>query len=126
MIKSVTSKSLEEFELQSHLNHPSVVSMSEYQLIHSPDAESSKSLAYGVMDLCPKGELFDFVVANRGLSEPEARKIFKQVLDGIDYLHRNGVYHRDLKMENIFLDENMNAKIGDFGFATTQKDHPAF
>lgn len=41
-----------------------------------------------------------------------------QVLDGLDYLHSQKAIHRDLKLGNLFLDENMIVKIGDFGLAT--------
>jgi tRNA A-37 threonylcarbamoyl transferase component Bud32 len=55
---------------------------------------------------------------NRRLEEPEARRIFKQVLLGIQYSHNKCVTHRDLKLENLLLDENNNVKIIDFGFST--------
>lgn len=41
-----------------------------------------------------------------------------QVLDGLEYLHSQKIIHRDLKLGNLFLSENMCVKIGDFGLAT--------
>ena len=55
---------------------------------------------------------------NRRLEEPEARRIFKQILLGIDYCHHKNVTHRDIKLENLLLDDNTNVKIIDFGFST--------
>jgi MAP/microtubule affinity-regulating kinase len=54
----------------------------------------------------------------RRLEEPEARRIFKQVLLGIEYSHHKNVTHRDIKLENLLLDETNNVKIIDFGFST--------
>jgi len=55
---------------------------------------------------------------NRQLDENEAKSIFRQVLSGISYLHGKNIYHRDIKLENLILDENGCVKIIDFGFAT--------
>lgn len=44
--------------------------------------------------------------------------MFKKILQGVDYLHKTGIAHRDLKLENIIIDKERNIKIIDFGFAT--------
>ncbi len=41
----------------------------------------------------------------------------KQILDGVLYLHENGIIHRDLKLGNLFLNDEIEVKIGDFGLA---------
>ena len=54
----------------------------------------------------------------RYLTEPEVRYFMKQVVSGCKYLHDRKIIHRDLKLANIFLDENLVIKLGDFGLAT--------
>lgn len=58
-----------------------------------------------------------------GLAKDENRvwELFNQILDGVAYIHELKIIHRDLNPSNIFLDNNGNVKIGDFGLATTGK-----
>lgn len=53
----------------------------------------------------------------KAITEPEARFFMTQILDGVGYLHRNDIIHRDLKLGNLFLDDKLTVKIGDFGLA---------
>lgn len=68
-----------------------------------------------VMELCAGGDLLNYVRKRRRLKEPFARKIFKQIIDGLSYIHSKGVAHRDIKLDNILLDGKGNVKIADFG-----------
>ncbi len=51
------------------------------------------------------------------LTEPEVRFYLRQLADGLRYVHGSRIVHRDLKLGNMFLSENMTVKIGDFGLA---------
>lgn len=66
------------------------------------------------------GDLFEHVIANGPLKESESKKLTKQVLDAISYLHSIKVMHRDIKPENIvFTDTTYSSvKLIDFGFAS--------
>lgn len=70
-----------------------------------------------VMEYASGGELFGHILARKHLKEPEAQKYFAQLIVGTSYLHKNGIVHRDLKLENLLLDKNRNIIITDFGFA---------
>lgn len=54
----------------------------------------------------------------KAVTEPEARYFVRQVVLAVDYLHKNKIIHRDLKLGNLFINEEMELKIGDFGLAT--------
>ena len=53
----------------------------------------------------------------RRLEEEEARRLFRQIVEGIYYVHKASIAHRDIKLENILLDEKNTIKIIDFGFS---------
>ncbi|KAJ3083693.1 hypothetical protein HDU99_007190, partial [Rhizoclosmatium hyalinum] len=70
-----------------------------------------------VMELAKGGELFEHILAKRSLGEQETRKLFAQIISAVGYIHSLGIVHRDLKLENILLDENQDVVLIDFGFA---------
>ncbi|KAK4707402.1 hypothetical protein R3W88_033048 [Solanum pinnatisectum] len=77
---------------------------------------ASKKKIYCVMEYVKGGELYNKMSKGK-LKEDVARKLFQQLINAIDFCHSRGVYHRDLKLENLLLDENGNLKISDFGLS---------
>ncbi|CAK5034432.1 unnamed protein product [Meloidogyne enterolobii] len=98
-----------EIRIMSMLNHPNLIQI--YEVFENKD----KIIL--VMEYASGGELYDYVSKNGSLSEQEARRIFRQITSAVLYCHKNKVAHRDLKLENILLDSNNNAKIADFGLS---------
>ncbi|CAK6432380.1 unnamed protein product [Pipistrellus nathusii] len=78
---------------------------------------------YIQMEYCEKSTLRDTI--DQGLYQDTNRlwRLFREILDGLAYIHEKGMIHRDLKPVNIFLDSDDHVKIGDFGLAT---DHLPF
>lgn len=99
-----------EISILKRLRHKNIIQL--YEILES------KHYLYIVMEYCEGRELFDYIVKKRKLSEKEACKFFQQLINGVDYLHKQGIIHRDLKPENILLDNNLNIKISDFGLST--------
>ncbi|XP_043356937.1 serine/threonine-protein kinase SIK2 isoform X4 [Dermochelys coriacea] len=81
----------------------------------------TKSMLYLVTEYAKNGEIFDYLANHGRLSEPEARRKFWQILSAVEYCHSRKIVHRDLKAENLLLDNNMNIKIADFGFGNFYK-----
>ena len=82
---------------------------------------SQKKVDYIVLEYAEGGELFDFIADTGKLDEKMTRYYFKQLLDGLEFVHNRGFCHRDLKPENLLLDSHGNLKIADFGFAAPAK-----
>ena len=75
-----------------------------------------------VSDYVPGGELKSRIKADQHFSVPRVRMYAAQLIEGIGYLHENGVLHRDLKPENVLIDVDGSLKITDFGFAKVGMD----
>lgn len=73
---------------------------------------------YIVLELCKKRSMMELHKRRRVITEYETRFYIHQILDGVKYLHDNRIIHRDLKLGNLFLNDNLQVKIGDFGLAT--------
>lgn len=116
-----------EIDIQESLKHSSLLGL--HRVIHEKD------YIYMVMELCDQGDLFDYVVqqqdqeqATKTCDESVVKTAFLQILDGIEYMHAQGVYHRDIKLENVLLqsvneddDEQFTCKVADFGLATRER-----
>ncbi|XP_022633214.1 CBL-interacting serine/threonine-protein kinase 3 isoform X2 [Vigna radiata var. radiata] len=77
----------------------------------------SKTKIYIILEFVTGGELFHKILNSGRMSEKEARRYFQQLINAVDYCHSRGVYHRDLKLENLLLDAFGNLKISDFGLS---------
>lgn len=63
------------------------------------------------MEFAAGGELYDYLSERKVLSEDEARRVFRQIATAVYYCHKHKICHRDLKLENILLDEHGSAKV---------------
>ncbi|KAL0414438.1 UNVERIFIED_CONTAM: CBL-interacting serine/threonine-protein kinase [Sesamum radiatum] len=90
-------------------HHPNILELYEVM--------ATKSKIYLVMELAPGGELFAKLSRCRRFSEPTARRYFQQVVSALRFCHQNGVFHRDIKPQNLLLDKNGLLKITDFGLS---------
>uniref|UniRef100_A0A673LA88 Maternal embryonic leucine zipper kinase n=1 Tax=Sinocyclocheilus rhinocerous TaxID=307959 RepID=A0A673LA88_9TELE len=102
-----------EIEAMKNLSHQHVCRL--YHVIET----SSK--IYMVLEYCPGGELFDYIIAKDRLSEEETRVFFHQIISAMAYVHSQGYAHRDLKPENLLIDEDHNLKLIDFGLCAKPK-----
>ncbi|MGH0142024.1 UNVERIFIED_CONTAM: hypothetical protein FKN15_030023 [Acipenser sinensis] len=78
----------------------------------------SDDFVFVVLEICRRRSLLELHKRRKALTEPEARYYMRQTITGCLYLHNNRVIHRDLKLGNLFLNDDMEVKIGDFGLAT--------
>lgn len=135
--RPIDRKRLEnEIKIHSELEHSSIIKFL--------DAFEDDKNVYIVLELCQYGNLFRYLKRLGPLSEIDAAFIIKQLLQAVDYMHSNGVVHRDFKLSNILiysvptpvspnrsyqsLNSNINndgivIKICDFGLAI-QMDNP--
>lgn len=87
------------------------------KLIANNKKNKKRSVLFIQMEYCENRTLFDLI--RQGLpNDPDNYwRILRQILEALAHIHAQGIIHRDLKPMNIFIDENQNVKIGDFGLA---------
>ncbi|XP_015470876.1 maternal embryonic leucine zipper kinase isoform X5 [Parus major] len=102
-----------EIDAMKDLSHQHICRL--YQVIETPKK------IFMVLEYCPGGELFDYIISKDHLSEEEARLFFRQIVSAIAYVHNQGYAHRDLKPENLLIDEEHNLKLIDFGLCAKPK-----
>ena len=82
------------------------------------EKEEPREFLYIAMELCPHGTLKDWLDRNQTRKQKVVIKLFRQICNGVAYIHSQDVIHRDLKPSNIYLSDSQCIKIGDFGLAT--------
>ena len=98
-----------EIRINQQLHHPGIV-----QLI---DLLKDDQNYYIIMEFCPNGELFQYIISRGRLEEFEAKIFITQILQALRHIHAVGVCHRDMKPENLLMDEVGRVKISDFGLS---------
>jgi serine/threonine protein kinase len=93
------------------VRHPNVVGLKEVMGLMA-----TKAKIFFVMEYVKGGELFPKVAKGK-LKEDLARKYFQQLVSAIDFCHSRGVSHRNLKPENLLLDDNEDLKVFNFGLS---------
>ncbi|XP_027925854.1 CBL-interacting serine/threonine-protein kinase 14-like [Vigna unguiculata] len=98
-----------EISIMRRLHHSNIIDLFEVL--------ATKTKIYFVMEFAAGGELFHAVARKGRLEEIDARFYFRQLISALKHCHSHGVFHRDLKLDNLLLDENGNLKVSDFGLS---------
>lgn len=112
--ESQLKRVLSEIKITEQVSHPRIARM--FEAIETPKR------IHLIMECLEGGNLCSYVKEKRRLPEDEARGIFFQLTQSIEYLHNMEVSHRDIKLENVLFssvnDLNKDIKLIDFGFST--------
>ncbi|KAF9054383.1 kinase-like domain-containing protein [Panaeolus papilionaceus] len=103
-----------EIVVMKLIDHPNIMKLYDVW-------ETSSSL-YLILEYVQGGELFEHLCTHGRLSTKEAVDYFQQLICAVDYCHRFNIAHRDLKLENVLIDQDANIKVADFGMAAWQDD----
>ena len=110
-MKRIQEKVMREITIHKLMSHVNVIKF--YHHFEDPQ------FVYLILELAPQRTLLEVSRARGVLTEPEVRFYFRQISAGARYIHQQGILHRDLKLGNMFLSQDMTVKIGDFGLSTT-------
>lgn len=103
-----------------NLQHQGIVNMYEYgdagQVV-KPSGRVIDGLVFIVMEFVQGGLLFDLCQNMGAMGEDAGRFFLHQMIESVEFMHSRRVVHRDLKLENILIDDNLDLKLADFGFA---------
>lgn len=109
-----------EITILKNLSHTGIIGMVEYgdagQVV-KPSGRIIDNLVFIVMEFVQGGLLFDLCQTMGAMGEDSGRFFLTQMLSAMEYMHGKRVVHRDLKLENILVTDELNLKIADFGFA---------
>ena len=118
----------DEMHVMKLLEHNGIVKIYDRSMqgvMLEPCGKMYGNVAFLVMEYVPGTILIDFVSEmseSAGLGEAVGRLFMTQLLDSIEYMHNQGIVHRDIKAENIIISNNFEAKLIDFGFASYENN----
>jgi len=111
---SLVDRFKREAKILAKLDHPNIIKVLDFGL--------SKEFFYISFEYI-EGESLRNVFKTKTLTQEQKEHLMIQLLKGLDYAHANQIIHRDIKPENIFIDKNLNVKLGDFGLALSAEDN---
>eukprot|EP00667_Euglena_gracilis_P003191 EG_transcript_3199 len=105
---------LKEIRILKLFCHPHVIKLQE--VVDTPDNIML------VMEYIEWGNLLDYVLEYDPIPEPSVRHLFQQLICGVEHIHYLRVVHRDIKLDNLLVDRDLNLKIADFGLSSAIAD----
>ena len=119
-INDYNKTEIEILKRLSSSNNPYIIHLiswgEEYILIDGV-AENNEKKLYIIVDYLPNKDLFSYIKSNE-IDENTAKKFFYKILKAIEYCHSQGICHRDIKLENILLNEKNEPVLCDFGYGS--------
>ena len=104
----------QELNILKIVKHKNIVQL--YEILETPQH------IFIIMEYCEGQDILDYILTKGRLSENEALKYFQQLINALYYLHSQNITHRDIKIDNLLLDRNMDLKLIDFGLSTKYRD----
>ena len=99
-----------EIKIHKSCHHPQIVAF-EHNFQDSDNV-------YILLELCQNQTMNELLIRRKVLTELEVQCYMVQLVKALQYLHSHRIIHRDLKLGNLFLNDKMELKVGDFGLAT--------
>lgn len=121
LVKQATENGVEYDDDIQELHYHSLLGTHPH-IVNVRNSFETSSHLFIVLEYCSMGDLYEAIRLDKGPLETEhVRDFMLQLISAVEYMHSKGVYHRDIKPENIFLTQEGDIKLGDFGLATTDK-----
>eukprot|EP00638_Chattonella_subsalsa_P005902 CAMPEP_0117741722 /NCGR_PEP_ID=MMETSP0947-20121206/5096_1 /TAXON_ID=44440 /ORGANISM="Chattonella subsalsa, Strain CCMP2191" /LENGTH=221 /DNA_ID=CAMNT_0005558061 /DNA_START=33 /DNA_END=695 /DNA_ORIENTATION=+ len=116
-----------EITAMRSLNHENIIRLLDIDLnaAYTIPSGQTEEIVLLVLELAENHHMSDYLIYTGAFSEIQARTYFYTLICALEYCHSQGVYHRDLKPQNLLFGENFQLKIADFGLASVSlKDAP--
>ncbi len=114
MDEDVISRFKREAKIMARLDHPNIIKVLDFGMYNEYFYISSEFF---------EGNNLRYFIKENNFSSNEIKKLSIQLFSGLSYAHKHKIIHRDIKPENIFLNNNLDLKIGDFGLALSMSDN---
>ena len=109
---------MESDQLKRVGKHKNIASMvTKGKGMYNKPGKEGTMVNFIVLDYVSEGELICFINKTNPLTEDLGRYCFAQILEGLEHVHKTGIAHRDMKIENILMDSDYTVRLTDFGFA---------